>query len=161
MATKNYTLNPYGLVLKAYGLRQTSPPKLYIKAKSDYVQQPISKDGLEQIWKRLMEMEQGATNLVMTPYGGKMSRIPEESRLAWLRSLSNDLTPYVSSNPRRSYVNYNDLDLGVGNTTYAEASTWGTRYFNNNFKRLVQVKNRLDAENLYLHEQSIPPFALT
>ncbi|KAK1378955.1 inactive tetrahydrocannabinolic acid synthase-like [Heracleum sosnowskyi] len=64
-------------------------------------------------------------------------------------------------NPRRSYVNYNDLDLGVGNGSFAEASTWGTRYFNNNFKRLVQLKNRMDAENFYLHEQSIPPFALT
>lgn len=172
-------------------LNRDLAPKLYIKAKSDYVQEPISKSGLQQIWKRLLEIEQGATNLIMTPYGGKMSTFSEgatpfphrignlymlfqavywngstpletqNSRLAWLRSLSNDLTPYVSSNPRRSYVNYNDLDLGVGNSTYAEASTWGTRYFNNNFKRLVQLKNRMDAENFYLHEQSIPPFALT
>ncbi|KAL6524053.1 hypothetical protein OROMI_031148 [Orobanche minor] len=172
-------------------LNRDLAPKLYVKAKSDFVQEPISKNGLKQIWKRLMEIEQGATSLVMTPYGGKMSTLSEgatpfphrignlymifqgiywnkstpvetqNGRLAWLRRLSNDLTPYVSSNPRRSYVNYNDLDLGVGNSTYAEASIWGTRYFNNNFKRLVQLKNTMDAENFYLHEQSVPPFALT
>ncbi|KAL8103933.1 hypothetical protein AgCh_028224 [Apium graveolens] len=44
-----------------------------------------------------MERERGAANLVMIPYGGKM-------------------TPYISSNPTRLYVNYNDLELGVGNS---------------------------------------------
>ncbi|KAL8103932.1 hypothetical protein AgCh_028223 [Apium graveolens] len=172
-------------------LNRDLAPKLYIKAKSDYVEEPIPKNGLEQIWTRLMEIEQDATNLVMIPYGGKMSTISkgatpfphrtgnlymlfqgvywngstqaetQKTRLAWIRSLSNDLTPYVSSNPRRSYVNYNDLDLGVGNSSYAEGSTWGTRYFNNNFKRLVKLKDWVDDQNFYLHEQSIPPFALT
>ena len=128
-------------------------PEQYIKAKSDYIEEPTSIKGLEQIWLRLMEMEQGATNLVMIPYAGKMSTILEgvipfphraghlymllqevywngntpvdfqNKRLSWLRSLSNDLSPYVSSNPRRSYINYNDLDLGVGNSSYEEAST--------------------------------------
>lgn len=89
--------------------------------------------------------------------------VTQKNGLAWLRvrSLSKDLTPYESGNPKSSYVNYNDLELGVGHSSYAEASTWGTRYFNNNFKRLVLRKNRIDAENFYIHEQSIPPFALS
>lgn len=29
---------------------------------------------------------------------------------------------YVSLNPRRFYVNVNDIDLGIGNKTYEEAS---------------------------------------
>lgn len=82
----------------------------------------------------------------------------QKKRLKWLRSLSKYLTPYVSKNPRRSYINFNDLDLGIGNKSYEEASIWGTRYFKNNFKRLVQVKNMIDNENIFHHEQSIPFF---
>ncbi|KAC9664005.1 hypothetical protein E3N88_45429 [Mikania micrantha] len=35
-------------------------------------------------------------------------------RIEWLRSFDKVLEPYVSKNPREAYLNYNDLDLGVG-----------------------------------------------
>ncbi|XP_057812234.1 tetrahydroberberine oxidase-like [Salvia miltiorrhiza] len=79
----------------------------------------------------------------------------------WARRLDAYLTPYVSRCPRAAYVNYRDLDLGVNNvhgeTSYAQASIWGNRYFKNNFDRLVRVKTEVDPENFFKNEQSIPP----
>ena len=45
----------------------------FLKRKSDYVQTPISKDGLEWLWKRMIEL--GKTGLVFNPYGGKKRMI--------------------------------------------------------------------------------------
>ncbi|KAM0002872.1 putative tetrahydroberberine oxidase [Helianthus debilis subsp. tardiflorus] len=78
-------------------------------------------------------------------------------RLAWLRSFDETLEPYVSKNPREAYFNYNDLDLGVGNATYEEASVWGERYWKrDNFMRLIRIKARVDPDNFFRHPQSIP-----
>lgn len=110
---------------------------------------------------KITEIEQSAANLVMVPYGVKMSNtfkdaspfphrngnlymlfqglywdrntpvVTQKNGLAWLRvrSLSKDLTPYVSGNPKSSYVNYNDLELGVGHLLYytiiSKHSTYG------------------------------------
>lgn len=61
------------------------------------------------------------------------------------------------------FLPYRDLDLGMnkkGNTSFVEASAWGVKYFKENFNRLVRVKTEVDPENLFRHEQSIPPFPL-
>ncbi|KAD1709720.1 hypothetical protein E3N88_42420 [Mikania micrantha] len=81
-------------------------------------------------------------------------------RIEWLRSFDKVLEPYVSKNPREAYLNYNDLDLGVGSDTYTEASVWGERYWKRaNFKRLIRIKARVDPENFFRHPQSIPVFS--
>ena len=49
----------------------------YFKRKSDYVKEPISKAGLELIWKKLIELEY--VLLTFNPYGGRMGEIPEEA----------------------------------------------------------------------------------
>ncbi|KAM7530771.1 hypothetical protein LguiB_034181 [Lonicera macranthoides] len=169
-------------------LNRSAPPKLYYKAKSDYVQVPIPVQGLEGLWKLFYQLDDGATNILMTPYGGKLDEYPESEipfphragnlymmytgvtwqantsvaeqnkRLAFLRSLYSYLGTYVSKNPREAYVNYNDLEIGVG-TSYEEAkATWGAQYFKNNFDRLVKVKTAVDPNNFFTHEQSIPTF---
>jgi hypothetical protein len=69
------------------------------------------------------------------------------------------MKPYVSMFPRQAYVNYRDLDLGINketNTSFPEASVWGTKYFKDNFYRLVRVKTKVDPDNFFRHEQSIP-----
>uniref|UniRef100_A0A6N2K770 FAD-binding PCMH-type domain-containing protein n=1 Tax=Salix viminalis TaxID=40686 RepID=A0A6N2K770_SALVM len=81
---------------------------------------------------------------------------------SWIRKLYSYMTPYVSKKPRQAYVNYRDLDLGVnnlGNTSYKQASIWGTKYFKNNFDRLVHVKTEVDPANFFRNEQSIPPLS--
>ncbi|CDP07326.1 unnamed protein product [Coffea canephora] len=72
------------------------------------------------------------------------------------------MAPCVSKSPRFGYVNYRDLDLGLNRedtSSYAEASSWGIKYFGNNFRRLARVKNVADPSNFFRNEQSIPPLS--
>lgn len=160
--------------------------KIPFKAKSGFVDKPISRKGLEGIWKMLLKGEPETTNMILTSYGGRMDEISESAipfphragtlymmymrvlmdgdttkAMNWIKSLYKYLTPHVTKKPRTAYVNYNDLDLGVNNqnglTSYSQASKWGKKYFKNNFDRLVQVKSRVDPGNFFRHEQSIPP----
>uniref|UniRef100_A0A7N2R0B9 FAD-binding PCMH-type domain-containing protein n=1 Tax=Quercus lobata TaxID=97700 RepID=A0A7N2R0B9_QUELO len=156
----------------------------FLKRKSDYVQTPIPKDGLELLWKKVIEI--GKPGLVFNPYGGKMSRIPatdtpfphragnlfkvqhsitweeegieaQKKYLTQIRNLFSYMTPLVSKNPRSAYLNYRDIDIGIShNGTYEEGKVYGVKYFNGNFDRLVKVKTAVDPENFFRYEQSIP-----
>ncbi|KAL7241884.1 hypothetical protein ACSBR1_014458 [Camellia fascicularis] len=159
--------------------------KNYFKAKSDFVRQPIPQNGLEGLWKRLLQEDNPI--VIFNPYGGMMGKISESAipfphrkgtlfkimyvtswgdqdkgsdakHIDWIRSLYDYMASYVSKSPREAYVNYRDLDLGVNKngTTFRQASVWGAKYFKNNFKRLVQVKAKVDPDNFFRHEQSIP-----
>ncbi|KAJ0799646.1 putative tetrahydroberberine oxidase [Helianthus annuus] len=79
----------------------------------------------------------------------------------WIRKFYKYMGQYVSKDPREAYVNYRDLDLGMNekngdNTSVVKASSWGRRYFKDNFMRLVKVKTEFDPDNFFRHEQSIP-----
>lgn len=159
----------------------------YLKRKSDYVKEPISKEGLESIWKVMTEV--GEVAMLWNPYGGKMSEISEtetafphragnifkiQYSVNWkqegidttnhyvnlTRTLFEAMTPYVSKNPREAFLNYRDIDIGSigshGNGTFQEASVYGHKYFKDNFDRLVQIKTRVDPDNFFGYEQSIP-----
>ncbi|CDP08086.1 unnamed protein product [Coffea canephora] len=79
----------------------------------------------------------------------------------WIRRLYKYIAPFVSRFPRGAYLNYRDLDLGAnreGNTSFAQASVWGMKYFRKNFYRLAHVKQEVDPSNFFRYEQSIPPF---
>ncbi|KAK2977087.1 hypothetical protein RJ640_017611 [Escallonia rubra] len=173
-------------------LDRTPLVRQYFKAKSDYVKEPISKNGLKGIWKMFYEDEAEAAEMILSPYGGKMDEISEyaipfphragnlykiqhlvyweeegevaaERHISWIRRLYSYMAPYVSKFPRAAYINYRDLDVGVnnqGNTSYAQASIWGFKYFKNNFNRLVRVKTMVDPGNFFRNEQSIPPISL-
>ncbi|PON39144.1 Xanthine dehydrogenase C subunit [Parasponia andersonii] len=149
--------------------------------KSDYVQKPIPKSGLESLWMKMI-------GLVFNPYGGRMSEIPASDTpfphrsgnlfkiqysVSWsdsgaeaerdcvtkIRSLFSFMTPYVSENPRSAYLNYRDLDIGInhfGKNSYEEGKVYGVKYFSDNFDRLVKVKTAVDPENFFKNEQSIP-----
>ncbi|PQM42240.1 tetrahydrocannabinolic acid synthase-like [Prunus yedoensis var. nudiflora] len=164
-------------------LNRTQQSKSFFKAKSDYVTQPISEAGLKGLWQRLIEV---GAYLILTPYGGKMSEISNseipfphrsgnlfkiqymvtwddyretEKYIGLMRKLYDYMAPYVSKFPRAAYLNYKDLDLGRNkdvHTSYAEASIWGSKYFKNNFGRLVHVKSLVDPGNFFRDEQSIP-----
>ncbi|KAL4560645.1 hypothetical protein LXL04_032798 [Taraxacum kok-saghyz] len=95
-------------------------------------------------------------------FAGQTSDITPVSlrRLAWLASLEKLLTPYVSRNPRQSYVNNNDFDFGIGADNYTIASVWGERYWKRaNFKKLIRIKAKVDPQNFFNHPQGIPVFS--
>ncbi|XP_022146698.1 berberine bridge enzyme-like 21 isoform X1 [Momordica charantia] len=158
----------------------------FLKRKSDYVQTPISRDGLAWVYKKMMEI--GKTGLVFNPYGGKMSKIPssatpfphragnlfkiqysvnweeagaeaEQQFMKQIRRLYSFMTPFVSKNPRKAFLNYRDLDIGSNNNgenRLEEGKVYGVKYFGENFERLVKVKTAVDPQNFFWNEQSIP-----
>ncbi|CAN1226753.1 Berberine bridge enzyme-like 15 [Linum grandiflorum] len=140
--------------------------KNYFKAKSDFVKDPIPETGLEGIWERFLQEDSPLS--IWNPLGGEMARISESAipfpHRDWMRKLYNYMTPYVTMMPRAAYVNYRDLDLGMNkdcNSSFIEASSWGHKYFKDNFNKLVQVKTKFDPENFFHHEQSIPPLPVS
>ncbi|CAN8290584.1 unnamed protein product [Cochlearia groenlandica] len=158
----------------------------YLKRKSDYVRKPISITGLESIWKRMIELE--TPTMAFNPYGGAMARIsstatpfPYREGNLWkiqyaanwkdgrlsnrnvelTRKLYRFMTRFVSKNPRQSFFNYRDVDLGVNRhsgeiMSYVESKSYGKKYFSGNFERLVKIKRRVDSGNFFRNEQSIP-----
>ncbi|KAL3641542.1 hypothetical protein CASFOL_012357 [Castilleja foliolosa] len=116
----------------------------YFKGKSDYVQEPIPEHGFEGLWRLWGQSEADNANMIMTPYGGRMSEISAsaipyphranylykilhlvnwnepgeaatERHINWTRIMYAYLAPFVSKSPRTAYANYRDLDLGVNN----------------------------------------------
>ncbi|KAK9181468.1 hypothetical protein WN944_024605 [Citrus x changshan-huyou] len=162
--------------------------KNYFKAKSDFVEDPIPETALEGLWKRLLGED--SPLMIWTPYGGMMSKISESEipfphrkgtlfkiqyvstwqdgeknatkHIDWIRRLYNYMGPYVSMLPRAAYVNYRDLDLGMNKngSSFIKSSVWGYKYFKDNFNRLIKVKTKVDPDNFFRHEQSIPPLPL-
>ncbi|XP_030468451.2 berberine bridge enzyme-like 13 [Syzygium oleosum] len=159
--------------------------KNYFKAKSDFVREPIPEAALLGLWKRYLLDENpfmiwnpygGMMSRVpesQTPFPHRTGTIFKIQYLAswqdgdkdpskhmdWVRRLYYYMTPYVSKFPREAYVNYRDLDLGMNrrrNTTFMEASSWGYKYYKGNFYRLAKIKSRVDPDNFFWHEQSIP-----
>ncbi|XP_028958856.1 berberine bridge enzyme-like 14 [Malus domestica] len=164
--------------------RVPSSGKVFLKRKSDYVKEPISKTDLEALWKVMIEI--GEVMMLWNPYGGKMSEIPETATpfphragnlfkiqysvnwkeegveatkkyLRLMKKLFEAMTPHVSKNPREAFYNYRDLDVGTNlKGGYTEAKVYGTKYFKGNFERLVRIKTAVDPENFFRNEQSIP-----
>ncbi|KAE9610673.1 putative tetrahydroberberine oxidase [Lupinus albus] len=158
----------------------------FLKRKSDFVDKPISREGYEGLWKEMIKY--GKIGLAFNPYGGKMDKIPcdatpfphragnlfkiqysvtwkepgvslDKKFLDHTRKLYKYMTPFVSNNPRRAFLNYRDIDIGInnfGNDSYQQGLVYGVKYFNKNFQRLVKIKSAVDPENFFKHEQSIP-----
>ncbi|XP_020223040.1 berberine bridge enzyme-like 22 [Cajanus cajan] len=121
-------------------LNRTTMFKSSFKAKSDFVNEPIPKSGLEGAWKMILEEDTLAV-VILDPYGGRMSEISESEipfphrkgnlyniqylvsweensieaskrHLHWAKMIYRYMTPYVTKSPRAAYFNYKDLDLG-------------------------------------------------
>ncbi|XP_042024761.1 tetrahydrocannabinolic acid synthase-like [Salvia splendens] len=125
-------------------LNRIQPGLRQLKAKSDYVREPVPLSAIEGMVSMLREPEADETIYYMVPYGGKMDEISESETpfphragalyklagltywqdseaadadryISWSRKYYEYMTPYVSSSPREAYYNYRDLDIGVNN----------------------------------------------
>ncbi|XP_010915477.2 tetrahydroberberine oxidase [Elaeis guineensis] len=161
--------------------------KGFQKGKSDYVKDPIPLSGWEGIWRRFSEQGAGSMfmdphggrmdeileseipfphrrgnlfNIEYTVEWNDSGSWAAEKHLDWIGRMHGYMRPYASKHPRAAYLNCRDLDLGKneeGNTSYSTAKVWGRKYFKNNFKRLAIVKGKVDPEDFFWSEQSIPP----
>jgi len=158
----------------------------YLKRKSDYVKKPISRKDLEGIWKKMIELEDAilyfnpyggkmaeipstdtpfphrAGNLWKVQYQANWNKAGKDVAdhyIGLTRKLHKYMTPFVSKNPREAFLNYKDLDLGInhnGKNSYNEGRVYGVEYFKDNFDRLVEIKTKVDPDNFFRNEQSIP-----
>ncbi|KAM6575338.1 hypothetical protein CsatA_023665 [Cannabis sativa] len=110
------------------------------KIKLDYVKKPIPESAFVKILEKLYEEDKGVGMYALYPYGCLMDEISEsaipfphrvgimyelwyicswkkhedkEKYLNWIRNVDNFMTPYVSQNPRLTYLNYRHLDIGI------------------------------------------------
>ncbi|TXG48205.1 hypothetical protein EZV62_027499 [Acer yangbiense] len=147
-------------------LNRPKEAKSSFKSKSDYVKSVISKEGLEKIWKNMIDLD-----LIMwmqwNPYGGRMSEISESETAfphragnlfkiqyfaSWgdqginvtnrninkLRDFYASMTSYVSSGPREAFLNYRDLDIGSINSSNQSSFKDAQVYGFKYFKRNFQ-----------------------
>jgi hypothetical protein len=83
-----------------------------------------------------------------------------ERHVNFSRLFHEFMTPYVSNSPREAFLNYRDADIGANYpsnvTKFDTAITYGHKFFKENFERLVSVKTKVDPDNFFRYEQSIP-----
>ncbi|CAH9107274.1 unnamed protein product [Cuscuta europaea] len=157
--------------------RVPEDPIKYGKRKSDYVETAIPEEGLRTLWNKI---QGGEVGMVFNSYGGKLTETSDnatafphrsntlfkiqysvswengtdtEANLKQAKDLYQFMTPYVA-NPRRAYLNYRDLDIGTNQKQ--QSDVFGSMYFRDNFKKLVQIKKQVDPQNFFRYEQSIP-----
>ncbi|KAL3654587.1 hypothetical protein CASFOL_001572 [Castilleja foliolosa] len=156
----------------------------FLKRKSDYVKCLIPVANITDIFNKMINISE--VGLVFNSYGGFNNHIAEDAtafphragnifkiqysanwneedkeeetkNINAAKELFKYMEPFVSKNPREAFLNYRDLDIGTNkNGTY----DYGIKYFKNNFDRLVKVKTKVDPDNFFRNEQSIPTKSL-
>jgi len=141
-----------------------------MKAKSDYVTQAVSEQGVLSLLNGLQKAP-GDIAVLCDSYGGAINKVASDAtafahrgttkyliqyfmqwqsagtndaNIAMMRTLYAAMRPHVSG---QCYVNYCDLDLGEG---YAKA------YWGDNLARLTSIKAAVDPNNIFRHAQSVP-----
>lgn len=171
-------------------LNRTPNSVNFLKRKSDYVKTPIPVSGLESLFNKMVEVGKvgmvfnsyggrmseipasatpfphRAGNIFKIQYSVNWREEGEEADSNYvnqIRELYSFMAPYVSKNPREAYLNYRDLDIGTtdnGKDSYSQGKVYGEKYFKGNFDKLVKIKTKVDPENVFRNEQSIPVLPL-
>ena len=142
----------------------------YQKAKSDYVTDAMSEQGILTLLRGLQSAP-ASIAVLFDSYGGEIDKIAADAtafahrgntrysiqytkewtaagdtaaNVAMVRTLHSSMRPFVSGG---AYVNYCDLDLEGG---YARA------YWGDNLARLIRIKAQVDPNNVFRHAQSVP-----
>ncbi|OIS97344.1 reticuline oxidase-like protein [Nicotiana attenuata] len=164
--------------------------KNYFKGTSDFVKTPFPESGWKMIERLFLEedrpmiilepfggrMDEISESELPFPHRkGNLYNIQHlvnwddnsesvlRNKIEWMRKFYREMEPFVANSPRTAYLNYRDLDFGTNQEdySYSKAKIWGEKYFKGNFERLAKVKSKVDPDNFFRYQQSIPPFAIT
>jgi FAD/FMN-containing dehydrogenase len=138
------------------------------KNTSDYVDRPLNAAGTAVVINFLKQAPSKNVVLQFDSYGGAIAKVASDAtafphrqvkfniqyqtywnkpqdqtaHINWVRNFRAAMQPHVTGG---SYVNYCDRDL----------KNWQAAYYGNNWKKLQQVKRRIDPGNFFRFEQSI------
>jgi FAD/FMN-containing dehydrogenase len=167
LSTKTMTFHQAATIFNG---GEPNPDSVLMKAKSDYVTEPMTEQGILTLLNGLVKAP-GEIAVLCDTYGGAINKIAadatafvhrantkyvmqyymqwdspgaSDANIAMMRTLYASMRPFVSGG---CYVNYCDLDLGDG---YAKA------YWGDNLPRLMKVKAAVDPKNIFKHAQSVP-----
>lgn len=150
-------------------------PNYFFQNRSAFFSKPLDNEGISIIEKYLDSAKAGM-GYEINAMGGNFSKIaPSETafpwrdaimwmefrsgwrdpllgkeHIAWVQGLYTELEPYYSTNKLgvpQLYYNFADLSLG---------KTYPLSYWYKNTKRLIEVKQRFDPENLFRRPQGVP-----
>ncbi|MBA0872070.1 hypothetical protein Goshw_006041 [Gossypium schwendimanii] len=123
-------------------LNRSALPRLSLKAKTDYIREPMSETGIEGFMNLFLEEGTDFAITMIEAFGGKMDEIRENELpfphrsgilfesvyivqwtneedaglcINWMRRLYSYMSSYASKYLRGAYYNYKDLDLGTNN----------------------------------------------
>ena len=142
------------------------------KGKSSFANQYLSPAGIDTMIRQIearVSTGSGSGIILLDSYGGAINRVKKNAtafvhrealfsmqflaywdpsaaatpNLRWLAAFYAAMRPYVSS---FAYQNYIDPDL----------HNWQHAYYGSNLDRLIAVKRRYDAQNVFRSRQSIP-----
>jgi len=144
-------------------------PRVFYKAKSDYVTKPLSSSASDDLLNALSRCEK-SVDVIFEPYGGAVNRVASDATAfphrgdtlfcmqyyaEWRNASSTAaavsavtavyaaMRTHVSG---RSYVNYADRDL----------TDWPFAYYAGNLRRLTAIKRQYDPNNIFDFPQAIP-----
>ena len=167
LSTKTMTFHQAATIFNG---GEPNPDSVLMKAKSDYVTDSMTGQGILTLLNGLLKAP-GEIAVLCDTYGGAINKIAadatafvhrgntkysmqyymewdspgaSDANIAMMRTLYQSMRPFVSGG---CYVNYCDLDLGDG---YAKA------YWGDNLTRLKQIKAQFDPKNSFRHAQSVP-----
>jgi hypothetical protein len=146
------------------------PDFVFMKAKSDYVTESLTDQGILTLLGALQSAA-APVSVLFDSYGGAINQVASDAtafvhrgktkyviqyykewdtagasntNIAIMRTLYDSVRPFVSGG---CYVNYCDLDLGDG----CAKAYWG-----DNLPRLMTIKAQVDPKNIFRHAQSVP-----
>jgi FAD/FMN-containing dehydrogenase len=143
---------------------------VFMKAKSDFVAQPLSNAGIRKLFDEILKLPAGNVAALCDAYGGAIANLGATAtafphrgaatyciqyysqwssaattavRLARIKTVYDAMRPFVGN---AAYVNYCDIYQPNHAAAY-----WGA-----NLPKLKQIKQAVDPANLFRHAQSIP-----
>jgi FAD/FMN-containing dehydrogenase len=144
-------------------------PRETFKAKSDYLNEPMSSKGIHTMLRWVEKRQAGSVAVILDSYGGAIKKVPKAATafvhrkalysiqyyegwsggngpaaLRFIRDFYKAMRPFVSG---YAYQNYIDPDL----------HNWPHAYYGSNYPRLRHVKAKYDPRNVFHFAQSIRP----